>query len=479
LPQLPNVVLLVFDTMRRDALRAYGGTAATPNFDSFCGEAMVYPNCISPSPWTIPSHVSLFSGKYPSQHGVHETRDRKVIDLVGMPEGVKGKMLAESLKGMGYQTVGFPANPMLTAKPGFDRGFDSFSTNFKRVVSPEEAALVKEAVEEGKSKPRIVWKFVRRGQFGKLVKLYSSQRRISKYRKSFDYPRGKGGNLLLDRMRETKLEPPYFLFANFMETHDPYVEYELDVGNRGPFPSVGAADLYGYKTIGEEAMRLIKAGYYSSATRADECFGKLISLLKEKGVYENTLVVVTSDHGQALMENGYYGHGTFLHEEILAVPLLVRHPRGVKASVGEGYQNLVDIPSYILRAVEGETDPEALSTKVTFAQSFGTQQSPPAAADPESARKIADVRNRIDRPLKAVSKDGWTLLADGASGRVEGLFRGGKRADPKDHPSEVEAMMSEFGTLQDAAAAEQPVSAPLTQEEESSISERLRELGYL
>ena len=154
LAQPPNVVLLVFDTMRRDALGAYGGTAATPNFDSFCREATVYPNCISPSPWTIPSHVSLFSGKYPSQHGVHETRDRKVIDLVGMPEGVKGKMLAESLKGMGYQTVGFPANPMLTAKPGFDRGFDSFSANFKRVVSPEEAALVKEAVEEGKSKPR-------------------------------------------------------------------------------------------------------------------------------------------------------------------------------------------------------------------------------------------------------------------------------------------------------------------------------------
>jgi len=207
--------------------------------------------------------------------------------------------------------------------------------------------------------------------------------------------------------------------------------------------------------------------------------GRLILLLKEKGVYENTLVVVTSDHGQALMENGYYGHGTFLHDEILAVPLLVKHPRGIKASVGEGYQNLVGLPSYILHAVEGGTDAESLSTEVTFAQSFGTQQSPPATADPEFAKKIAEVRNRVDRPLKTVSKDGMTLLVDGTSGRIEGLFRGGRRADPKDFPSEVEAMMSELGSLQEAAVAEEPTSAPLTQEEESTISERLRELGYL
>lgn len=479
MPQVPNVVLLVFDTMRRDALGAYGGTAPTPNFDSFCKEATVYPNCFSPSPWTIPSHVSLFSGKYPSEHGVHETTERKVIDLMGMPEGVKGKMLAESLKEMGYQTVGFPANPMLTAKPGFDRGFDSFSGNLRRVVSAEEAALVREAVGEGKSKPMIIWRLARKGQFGKLLRLYSSYRRINNYRRSFDYPRGKGGKVLLERIRATKLEPPYFLFANFMENHDPYVDYELKVGNRGPFPSVGAADLYGYKKITPEVMQVIKAGYYASATRVDGYFGSLISLLKEKGVYENTLVVVTSDHGQALMEQGYYGHGTFLQEEILAVPLLVKDQRGHKAPVGKGYQNLVDIPSYILRAVEGDVDAQTLSKDVSFSESFGTPQPRPTSVDPELAKKITDVRGRIDRPLKSVSKDGWTLLVDATTGRAEGLTRGGMRADPRDHPLEVEAMMSEFGRLGRATVTEEPASVSLTPEEESSITERLRDLGYL
>ncbi len=193
LPQVPNVVLLVFDTMRRDTLGAYGGTAPTPNFDSFCKEATVYPNCFSPSPWTIPSHISLFSGKHPSEHGVHETRERKVIDQVGMPEGVKGEMLAESLKEMGYQTVGFPANPMLTAKPGFDRGFDSFPGNFRRVVSAEEAALVREAVGEGKSKPIIIWRLVRKGQFGKLLRLLGLQA-DKQLHERIDYPGGKGKN---------------------------------------------------------------------------------------------------------------------------------------------------------------------------------------------------------------------------------------------------------------------------------------------
>lgn len=479
LPASPNVVLLVFDAMRRDVLGAYGGSALTPNLDAFAGESTVYPNCIAPSPWTIPSHVSLFSGKYPSEHGVHETREKKAVDLLGLPSGVKGEMLAETLRSKGYQTIGFPANPMLALRPGFDRGFDSFFSHRGYLAPPEDLALLRETFEKGKSKPSIVLDFLRRGEVGKLVRLLRVTRKIKKFRAESDYPRNKHGDLLVDAVRGAKLDPPFFLFANFMEMHDPYVDYELRASNRGPFPTVGTADLYGYKQIGEEDMGIIRRGYYSNATVLDRHFGALVSVLKEKGVYEDTIVVVTSDHGQALKERGYYGHGTFLHDEIARIPLLVKGAGGRKPKQAEGYQSLVGIPGFIRETVEGGDGGKALDCEVASAESFGVQQAPPGNLPPPLAEKVEGVMRKVDRPAKAAYMNGFRVLVDPSSWEVLEFSRGGREEPPAQHRGDVEAMVSELKRLEGSAPKLEAEGEVLSPEEERAVAERLRELGYL
>jgi len=477
LSDLPNVVLLVFDAMRKDVLGAYNGRGVTPNLNAFSQEATAFPDCISPSPWTIPSHISLFAGNYPSEHGVHETGERKAVDLLGMPAGVKGTMLAEVLKSKGYQTIGIPVNPMLTLRSGFSRGFESFKFPEGELATPEEMSLVRETFEQGRSRGEIVWKFLRRGQLGKLVRLYSVTRRIRRFRKESDFPRSKYGNLVVEKVRRARIEPPYFLFANFMEMHDPYVGYEMQAGNRGPFPTVGLADLYGYRALQEDVLREIRDGYYSNASRLDTHFGALVSVLKEKGAFDNTLWVLTSDHGQALKERGYYGHGTFLHDEILRVPLLVKRPYGKKLPPAEGYQSLTNVRSFVIESIEGGDAGPALDRESAIAESFGIQQSPPPNLDAHLAEKVEEVRRRVDRPLKAVYRGGFRLVVETSTLRVEEFSQGVRPVDAAAHPRELEAMMTELESVKEAPAA--PAPSALTPSEESSISERLRELGYL
>ena len=246
----PSVVLVVFDAMRKDVLPIYGGDSHTPNLDAFSAQASVYKGGIAPAPWTIPSHASLFTGRFPGEHGVHESYEMGLPETLGLMNGVEGLTLSEELRKKGYQTIGLPANSTLSLRAGFDRGFDWFKASEKRLVSFEEFAVVQKTFEKGRGKAGAVLDLIFRGKFAELWNLYSIYRRMKKGRKLLDFPRSKGGNFLIETLSEIKLSPPFFLFINFMETHEPYSPFEQQRTNLGPFNSVHNADLYEYRNPG-------------------------------------------------------------------------------------------------------------------------------------------------------------------------------------------------------------------------------------
>ncbi|MGC8671228.1 MAG: sulfatase-like hydrolase/transferase, partial [Thermoprotei archaeon] len=102
---LPDVFLIVLDTLRKDFLPMYGGSAFTPNLEALARDSVVFPNAVAPAPWTIPSHISMMSGLYPREHGIHEDEE----GMGRIPEkmrGYTGPNLAESLRRRGYNAVG-------------------------------------------------------------------------------------------------------------------------------------------------------------------------------------------------------------------------------------------------------------------------------------------------------------------------------------------------------------------------------------
>ncbi|MDH2900762.1 MAG: sulfatase-like hydrolase/transferase, partial [archaeon] len=218
----------IFDTMRKDAIGAYGGPSSTPNLDSLSKDAVLYKNCITPAPWTFPSHVSFFTGEYASQHGLHETYEIKGRELWHRKDIVGPQSITEALKKSGYNTVGMSANPWLHPGTIFAKGFNFFTCDSKEErVSASEREAVKRASQYGKTPREIALHLISRGRIRELFELYSAYRTIKSKQKQNNYPLIKGGDKIARILRESIFEEPFFLFINFMEMHDPYTSYEL------------------------------------------------------------------------------------------------------------------------------------------------------------------------------------------------------------------------------------------------------------
>ncbi len=391
---------------------------------------------------------------------------------------VDGLTLSEELRSKGYQTIGLPANYTLTLRAGFDRGFDSFKAYTRRLVSPEERAFMQETFEKGKGKAGTVVDLVSRGQFVELWRLYSIYRRMQRVRRIAGFPKSKGGNFLLETLSGIRLSPPFFLFVNFMETHEPYTSFEQKHANLGPFNSVHNADLYEYKKIPSQVIGDLKRAYSAAVSQADEYFGRLIGMLRKNGLYQDSLIIATSDHGQEFKEHGFYTHGTFLHDEIVEVPLIVKYPGRRKPAAENGYQNLRDIHSLVTKTCDGE-DAVMRSTEKTFSESFGVVHKPPAVNDPVLRAKLEGVRQRVDRPRKAVFREGYKLVVDWTTKEVEEFSLNGEKIDQSRQKNIVDSLLNDLFGFERSAIPSAPQAAPLSPDEEAEVSERLRALGYL
>lgn len=436
----PNVILIVFDTMRKDASSIYGGYPLTPNLEAFAKEAIVYDNCVAPSPWTTPSHASFFTGKYPSEHGIHETREKKVPQLIRAMNQVKTLTLPESFRKSGYNTIGFSANGNISPKSGFDLGFNVFQffDEGGRVIT-DRRVLSEASSELGLGAKEAAWDLLKRGKISKLMELYSVYRQTRRRMSLNDYPLIKAGDRIVQAFLDSSVEQPFFLFVNFMEMHEPYVRYEYE---KKYLPIM--LDLFKLKPIPNRVMQTIKRQYYLSVNALDTFFGYFIRYLKENGMYSNSLIIATSDHGQALKERGYYGHGIFLHDEIIDVPLLVKYPLGKQPNRSPGYQNLVHLPEMINATLEGGSIDQAITKDVSFSESYGYQNSLDFLSQVKHGAERMDLLSYFETPRKAVYKDGYKLVINGKAGDIEEFSRLGKILDPRENRAALEPLVEEL-----------------------------------
>jgi arylsulfatase A-like enzyme/Flp pilus assembly protein TadD len=250
-PPIDSLVLVTIDTLRADRIGVYGGDVATPHLDRIAREGALAENAYAQAPLTRPSHLSLFTGRYPFQHGVRQNVSPRFE--VDMP------LLAEILRPRGFRTAGFVSSLVVSSESGLDRGFETFSDDFEE---GSDAALFLDSVQ-------------RRGD-------RTTEEAIAWLR---DNARGR-----------------FFLWVHLYDPHDPYEPPE-------PYLSRYAGRPY----EGEVAF-------------TDELVGRLDDALDELGLAPKTLLVVTSDHGEAFEEHGETGHGFFIYDSTLRVPLLLRGP---------------------------------------------------------------------------------------------------------------------------------------------------------
>jgi len=285
----PNIILIVLDTLRKDVLPMYGCNAYTPNLTKYAKDAIVYPNPVAPSPWTLPSHMSIFTGFYSIEHGVHEDPNEGMNKNAKLQFEYINKTITHMLKEKGYTNIGFSANGWISETSIFADNFDYFLYQEHSLLSKKELDFIE------KFYPFKIKKIISHpNAFLKLYKIYKNN-------KFKGWPLNKGGNYILQDILNASLPTPFFLFINFMEAHDPYTFYEMIryYGNRY------LLDLLGIKKFPKRIIKKMQNNYLKEVEILDIYIGELINYLKNIKQYDNSLIIITSDHAESPKINIY------------------------------------------------------------------------------------------------------------------------------------------------------------------------------
>jgi len=311
-PPRSDVILISVDTLRADRLNSYGyrDRVVSPHLDALARDGLLFEKHISASPWTTPSHMSLLTSLRPSAHGVTSSFGTLTQRLEGGAEydrlGEEHQTLAEALRHSGRTTAAFTGGLTLDPRIGFGRGFESYDVSFFKMTEPRLQAL--------------------------------------------------------ESWTRSRREVPFFLFWHTFEAHAPYLDPTFltqvlptekaarvarslaDLRDRieaGGSPQVWKGGPKAQRRLESEGAfnREVCSALYDGGVRsADAWIGRFLETLKREHLYDRTLIVVTSDHGEQLGEEPgdeggdkrdgrfFNAHGHTLYEEMLRIPLIIKLP---------------------------------------------------------------------------------------------------------------------------------------------------------
>jgi len=325
----PNVLVLFVDTLRADHLQPYGSDLATPTIQGLADDGIVFEKAYAQASWTRSSGASFFSSRLPSGHNA----DTKAARLA--PEVVT---YTEVLHGAGVTTGGLVNNINLTGTFGFDQGFDSFYYE-----SPEYRFLATESVFS-----LTLYKVIHKV----AEKVLAGHKRVEQYYQPADVVLGDAKAFV-----EANEGARWSLFVHLMEPHDPYFEHPSLAGEGGDYNGKGFARAE-VEHPDPADVDYLKKVYAGEVTFLDRQLAPFVAWLKESGHYENTLIIVTADHGEEFYEHGGWWHGTTLYEEQIHVPLVVKLPGNDLAGSRAPWQvRSVDVAPTITTALGLAPDP--------------------------------------------------------------------------------------------------------------------------
>lgn len=346
----PNVLLVVLDTVRKDHLTPYGyDRPTTPTLEALAREATVYENAVAQAPWTLPSHASMFTGRYPSGHAATQ-------ESPYLPEGIG--TLAEALSAAGYRSACYSSNAWITPYTRLTAGFDDHDSFFGPLpgdVVPSAAATVWRRLSDGRLRPvadRVV-------EFGNRI-----HERLAADGADSKTP------AVLDRVRSfiEETEHPWFAVCNLMDAHLPYYppepyrsEFALGV-DPGAVCQNSKEYNAGARSVSEAEFESIRRLYDAAIRHMDAELGRLFDSLKRTGEWAETVVIVCSDHGELHGEFGLYGHEFALYDPLTNVPLLLRHPDLESGRIGRTVE-LLDLYDTVLETAAATDAPERVGAR--------------------------------------------------------------------------------------------------------------------
>ncbi len=532
----PDIVLIVLDTQRADRLGCYGHTRPiSPHIDRFAAGGALFEQAVSPAQWTIPSHASLFTGLYPTAHGV--TQSSHSISS-GRPH------LAQVMRQLGYETVGFCNNPLVgVLNNGFKRGFGAFYNYGGAIPSlprhsnpwPWPMNRVAEAYTQFLrhiSYP--IQNFFGQSDLAFRVSLHAFLTPLWSKMANFKGQNERSVDDVVTFLEEREAEEsdrPLFLFLNLMETHLPFwppgefidrvAPYFRDSKEARTILRTWNREAYRWaaplaEPLGELESRVLNDIYDAEVAYQDDYLGRLFDGLARRNNARDTLTVIVADHGDGLGDHGYFGHAFVAYEELVHVPLIAHWPARLAAetridtpvSTRRIFHTLLDAAAptpelaTVVDEVLGNDAPNVrrLSLRHTLSGRDPEQATafsevyPPLnfvkaieSRQPELLRDFRCLSNRraVVRPSSAKSTAALKLIhVDDTPDELFDLA-----ADPGEshnllaqRPATVTALDRALGQMAQRVARERdalPAGAAVDLDNDELLQQRLRGLGYL
>ncbi|MEE8167032.1 MAG: sulfatase-like hydrolase/transferase, partial [Myxococcota bacterium] len=436
----PNVLLVMVDTLRADHLSCYGAEIETPNLCRLAEAGTTY-QAFSHASWTKPATASLLSSTLPSTHGAIAKPSALSPDLT---------LISEAMQAGGYTTGGIVSNTWLAESFGFAQGYDDYY-----VLAPDYIARAKES-----SSKLIIYQLVRQIWLG-----VASGDNV--YFHDFYQDSEVVNEVAFEWLKERRDER-FFLFLHYMDPHDPYFEH--------PYNGNGVARVSMPEPDPERGPELSEL-YRGEIEYLDIQFGRLLAKLEDEGLYDDTVIVLTADHGEEFDEHGGFWHGLTLYDEQIHVPLLIKWANaGGTADRGaeSGIARLIDVGPTILGLAKLPI-PDGMQG-IDLRRPFSTRL--------EKDRQVYSEEDHEGNVLWSLRTEDEKLIVANP-GNPRGLpereyfdvSSDPLEQDPYSDP-EAEERLEEFAELQRNAALGQAVESADV-EMTYADCERLRVLGYV
>ena len=437
----PNVILIMVDTLRADHLSCYGYKENnTPNIDRFASDSVLYKNTFGQSSWTKPQAATLLTSLYPSSHNTY-------LKPHILPDEIE--TLPEIMHSLGFYTLGIVNVIHFSTGFNFNQGFDRYN-----YLAPDFFFYAKDS-----SSHLCLYNILRliRARF------LSKQKQVNHY-----YQDARVVNQLAFDWLEDVKDSRFFLFLHYMDPHDPYFAH--------PYNGEGVARVSTPNPNPDQAEE-IKQLYDGEVSYLDHHFGKLIDFLKEEGLYENTLIVFTSDHGEEFFEHGGWWHGLTLYDEQIYIPLMIKYPEG---------QNRGIIKNEIVRTLDiAPTILDYINSKVPPTMQGSSLLKEYHLRSPQDQMVFAE-ENHENNILQSVRSDTWKLIIANQNNprglSPQELFniagdpeeKNNRAASEKEKTEQMEAEINSYLDFARGQSAQEKVGAI-----DQTTEDRLRALGYV
>ena len=475
----PNIVLIVMDTARSVDVGIKSGPDTMPFLDTFAGCGTAFTSAQANSPWTLPSHATLFSGQLTNGHNTH----------AGNLTFNKTDTMAAQLRDIGYMTLAISNNTWISPEFGFDTGFEEFLTTWKLYQEGADFG----GVSQTRSGIKDTLRGVVRAWEGNPVKNVANLL-FGRFLRRRQDDGAQRTNQLIEKWLND-IQSPLFLFVNYLEPHLPYNPPDENVREWLPDnATVGEArsvnqDAWAYIT-GEETMdardfELLRALYRGELAYLDERLAELHDLFARETDRE-TVFFIVGDHGENIGDHGLMDHQYSLAESLLSVPLISAGGPFDGGNVVETPVQIADLYPTILDVATNDAPDDVIGMSLCQTENidderplFAEYVTPQPAID--TLRERYDVTKDLDmydRALQSVRRGVYKLVrgSDGSRHLYD------LRKDPagnQDVSDENLAAVETLDALLDSQLGPPEIAGRDDRELNQGVTDRLEDLGYL